>query len=45
MIRRLLRVILVLVILGGFGLIGFAYLGDLTPEQQDVSLPVTLNAE
>ena len=42
---RFLKVILVLVVLIASAVIGFAYLGDLSPEQQDVSQPVTLDAE
>jgi len=45
MIRRLLRAILVLAVLGGLGLVGYAYLGDLAPEQGEMRVPVTLNAE
>lgn len=41
----LLKLITVLVILGAIGLVGFAYLGDLTPEQTEVTAPVTLNAD
>jgi hypothetical protein len=42
---RFLKVILVLVVLIASAVIGFAYLGDLSPQQQDVSQPVTLDAE
>jgi hypothetical protein len=42
---RLLKLMIVLVILGFAGLVGFAYLGDLSPEQTDRTAPVTLDAE
>lgn len=42
---RLLKILLVLVGLGGIGLIGYAYLADLSPEQVRVSEPVTLEAD
>ncbi len=41
----LFKFLAVLVILGGLGLVGYAYLGDLTPEQSDVTTPVQLNAD
>lgn len=40
-----LKFITILVILGAIGLVGYAYLGDLTPEQADVVAPVTLDAD
>ncbi len=40
-----LKLIGILLILGIIGLIGFAYLGDLTPDQKDVRQPVQLNAD
>jgi hypothetical protein len=33
------------VIFGFIGLTGYAYLGDLTPEQGDVTKPVVLDAD
>ncbi|MCV6595943.1 MAG: hypothetical protein OIF40_02495 [Mangrovicoccus sp.] len=42
---RIFRAILYLIVLGGLGLTGFAYLGDLTPEQEEMRVPVTLNAK
>lgn len=39
---RLLKFILVLAVLGFLGLTGFAYLGDLTPDVEQVTAPVTL---
>jgi hypothetical protein len=44
MVWRLVKVVLVLVMLGFIGLSGYAYLGDLSPVQQPVTQPVTLDA-
>lgn len=41
----LFKFLAVLVILGSLGLVGYAYLGDLSPEQTDVTTPVQLNAD
>lgn len=41
---RLLKLIFVLAVLLAAVLVGYAYLGDLTPDQQEVSEPVELNA-
>ncbi len=41
---RLLKLLFFLVILGAIALVGFAYLGDLSPEQSDVVEPVELDA-
>ncbi|MHC0052969.1 hypothetical protein [Actibacterium sp. D379-3] len=43
--RRIFKALVFLLFLGGIGLIGFAYLGDLAPEQQTIREPVTLNAD
>lgn len=40
---RLLRIVFVLAVLIGATVIGYAYLGDLSPEQDEVSEPVTLD--
>lgn len=40
-----LKILAVLVVLGGIGLTGYAYLGDLTPDVTDVTAPVTLDAD
>jgi hypothetical protein len=45
MIRRLIKAIFVLAVLGAIGFIGYAYFADLTPEAQDIRLPVTLNGQ
>ncbi len=42
MIRFLKFLFLLLVVLG-MAVLGYAYLGDLSPEQEDVSEPVTLD--
>ncbi len=41
--RTVFKLILILLVLGGIGLVGYAYLGDLSPEQNDVVQPVTLD--
>ena len=43
--RILLKLVAFLVVAGALGLVGFGYLGDLSPSQSDVSVPVTLDAE
>lgn len=40
---RLLRVLFLLAVLIGTAVVGYAYLGDLSPDQSDVSTPVTLD--
>lgn len=40
---RLLRVLLLLLIVLAAAVIGYAYIGDLSPEQSDVSEPVDLD--
>lgn len=42
---RIWKAILVLVLLGLMGLVGYAYFGDLTPDTREVNEPVTLDAE
>ncbi|WP_256369763.1 hypothetical protein [Tropicimonas sp. IMCC6043] len=42
---RLIKLLLYLAVLGGIGLVGYAYLADLTPDQRRVVEPVTLNPE
>ena len=41
---RLLKVLGVLVVLGAVALVGYAYLGDLSPQQEDRATPVELDA-
>jgi hypothetical protein len=42
---RLIKAILAFLLFGFIGLVGYAYLGDLTPVQAPVSQPVTLNVD
>lgn len=42
---RILKLLVVLAVLGGVGVAGFAYLGDMAPTQGEVRLPVTLDAD
>ena len=44
MMWRLVKLMLLLAVLGFLGLIGYAYFGDLSPEQREVTQPVTLDA-
>lgn len=41
--RFLFRGLLYLVVLGALGLLGYAYLGDLTPVQGEMSIPVPID--
>lgn len=43
--RLFLKLLLFLLVAGGLGLVGYAYFGDLSPDQADVSAPVDLNAD
>ena len=42
---RLFTLILVLLLLGFIGLVGYAYLGDMAPDSADVKVPVVLDAD
>lgn len=42
---RLIKVLIVLAILGFAALAGYAYLADLSPDQSQVTVPVTLDAD
>lgn len=42
---RLFKVVFALVLLGLAGLSGYAYLGDLSPSQEEVRQPVILNVD
>ena len=42
---RIIKAVLVLGILGFLGLTGYAYLGDIAPEQVEVRKPVVLSTE
>ena len=41
---RFLKVLGVLLVLVAIGLVGYAYLGDLSPTQEDRAVPVELDA-
>lgn len=41
---RLIKFLLFLLVIGALGVVGYAYLGDLTPEQDEISEPVELDA-
>ncbi|MDO9638593.1 MAG: hypothetical protein Q7J44_08625 [Pseudotabrizicola sp.] len=45
MVGRILKALVVLGLLGFVALTGYAYLADLSPEQSQVTVPVTLNAD
>lgn len=42
---RIIKALLVLAIVGFLGLVGYAYLGDMTPPETPVTQPVTLNVD
>lgn len=42
---RVLKLLVVLTVAGFIGLTGFAYLGDLSPEVEQITAPVTLPLE
>lgn len=42
---RLVKAVLILVLLGAIGLVGYAYLGDLSPAQTTITQPVVLDAD
>lgn len=41
---RLLKILAILIALGAIALVGYAYLGDLSPDQEERAVPVELNA-
>lgn len=41
---RIIKAVLVLGVIGFLGLTGYAYLGDLSPQQEEVRKPVVLDA-
>lgn len=45
MVGRILKAVVVLGILGFAALTGYAYVADLSPDQTQVTVPVTLNAD
>ncbi|SDI47205.1 hypothetical protein [Aliiruegeria lutimaris] len=42
---RLIKLLFFLVVIAAIGLVGYAYIADLTPTQQRVSEPVTLDVD
>lgn len=42
---RLLKLLLVVVAIGLAALVGFAYLGELTPQREEVSVPVEIDVD
>lgn len=42
---RLIKALVVVAVLGFAGLVGYAYVADLSPSQAEVKLPVTLHAD
>ena len=42
---RLVKLVGLVLVLGFAGLVGYAYLADMTPMRQEVKQPVVLNAE
>lgn len=42
---RIIKALILLVIVGFIGLVGYAYLGDMTPRQGQVTTPVVLNTD
>lgn len=41
---RLFKLLFYLLVLGSIGLVGYAYLGDLSPQQSDVTEQIKLDA-
>lgn len=42
---KVIKAVLVLAIFAVVGLVGYAYLADLSPDQSEVRVPVVLNAD
>jgi hypothetical protein len=42
---RLIKAVVVLVVLGFAGLVGYAYIVDMAPESAEVKVPVVLHAD
>lgn len=41
---RLFKLLFFLLVIGGIGVVGYAYLGDLSPEQRDIKEQIELDA-
>ena len=42
---RLLKILAFLIVVAGLALVGFAYFGNLSPEQAQVSEPIDIDAQ
>ena len=42
---RIFKALLLLIVLGGIGLVSYAYLGDMSAPVQQITQPVTLDAQ
>jgi hypothetical protein len=42
---RIIKALFLLALIGFAGVVGYAYLGDLSPAQTEVTKPVVLNAD
>lgn len=40
---RILKLLIFLAVIGFIALVGYAYLGDMSPEQSETTVPVTLD--
>jgi hypothetical protein len=45
LIKWLFKLVLILVVLGAIALVGYAYLGDLSPLSSDQRIPVSLEVD
>ena len=43
--RFLIKSLVLLILLGGIGLVGYAVLADLSPPRKDVTLPVQIDVD
>lgn len=43
--KRLFKLVLFLLVCGAVAVVGYAYLGDLSPTQQEIRKPVTLDVD
>ncbi len=45
MMGKLFKLVLFLIVMGFVGLVGFAYIGDLSPDSTNVKKPVLIDVE
>ncbi len=45
MIGRLFKILIVLVVLGGIGLVGYSYSGLMQPDTREITRPVVLDVD